>query len=157
MKLGKCLERDNRGYITVEAAYIFPIIVFGLLAVIWICFYLYNQIKLGADAELVLSETGRYIAEAGYCDEKEICAGVNLSEKLNGYMMGDLYSAELVADGNTLLLTAKIQMRPVKGGLMSVLAERFGSISGEWTATVYDRTGFMRKWQLVFGLLSDRE
>ena len=46
---GKTLEL--RGSFTVEASFVVPIIIFGIVALIWIVFYLYNSVKITADAD----------------------------------------------------------------------------------------------------------
>ena len=71
-----------KGSFTIEAAFIIPIIIFGIVGLIWAVFYLYNSVKVTADADMAV-----FMAEKEYALDRMPDSHVenDIEREINGY------------------------------------------------------------------------
>ena len=92
------MKKRIRASFTIEAAFIVPMILIGLVALIWLVFYLFNSVKLLADLDRAV-----FTAEKEYVDG-EIGNGEKkyLDRSLGTYYGATVKNAYVERDGKSI-------------------------------------------------------
>ena len=114
-KKGKCLKAS----FTVEASFVVPVIVLGIIALIWVVFYLRNSVKAVADADyfvFVLESDEAYSKDAARYEERS-------SEAKKSFYGAKEARVVITREGRD------IEVELPEEGLMGALVSRLKTIS----------------------------
>ena len=117
---GKCLQAS----FTVEASFIVPIIVLGIIALIWVVFYLRNSVKAMADADyfvFVLESDVAYDKNATRYEERKSDA----EDSYYGVKEADVI---LTRDGRDIEVMLNIDHRMPEDGLLGAFVSNLRTI-----------------------------
>lgn len=136
-KTNRKIKREEKGSITVEAAFVMPVVVFCITALIYLAFYLHDYCRLAGTLDLVMHKaciavkheadisTGRVFYEsfnnAGVFDDFEVGAKTKenriekylAKELANGLFVGRIEKSDVEVTGQTIKITvcAKADIR----------------------------------------------
>ncbi len=112
---------------TVEAAFIIPIIVFSLIAYLWLLFFMYARIKLEADIDMAINKAADCYVLTKKTGEEAIPADL-LEAYIKDYPYCRVSERELKIEKNTVTVQSGIRLKAPRGGLIGRFTERFGSV-----------------------------
>lgn len=104
----KNIKRKLKGSATIEAAYIIPVIIFSLIAVICLTFYLYDFMKAEADADWLIWEMEE---EYETLENVERPAGKDVSDRLGGYLQVNTVEAGITMFEDRYMAEVFIRMK----------------------------------------------
>ena len=120
-KKGKCLKAS----FTVEASFVVPVIVLGIIALIWVVFYLRNSVKAVADADyfvFVLESDEAYSKDAARYEERS-------SEAKKSFYGAKEARVVIAREGRDIDVELEVEHRLPEEGLMGALVSRLKTIS----------------------------
>ena len=100
------MRKRVSGSFTLEAAFIVPVIIFAIVGLIWVIIYLYNSVKLTADADMAVFMTEKEYAEDRMPDsyvEKDI------ERELSGYIGAGVDNASVIRNGRSITVKAEVE------------------------------------------------
>jgi len=127
--------------VTVEAAFVMPVIILCMVAMIWICLYFYNSIRAMSDADgavFAIEKTLNLLNASEENVEKDI------SSDLNRYMAASMNSAVLSKKGNNITVKINVEMKLPKKGLFGALFNRIRNIEVIRSIKLNDRSETQR-------------
>lgn len=145
-------ERRVKASLTVEAAFVVPVIVLSLVAVVWIVFFLVNNIKAASDADGIIYRLERELAESG---RKNTDLERNISEEISGFALADTESAILEKKKDRIEVKICVRMFGPQNGLLGRLVSKIGIIRVERTEYLPERQDTTRKISAVTGLVEE--
>ena len=128
---------------TVEASFIFPVMIFVIIAYLWLVFFMYARIKLEADADMALNEAVECYVITGKTGEDVIPE--DLTERyIKGYPYCTLTEKSLKVDNNDLLIDAGLRLRAPEHGLIGRFTKGMRTASVECGVRYFDRAQIKR-------------
>ena len=119
--------RCLKGSFTIEASFIVPVIVLGIIALIWVVFYLRNSVKAAADADNFV-----FLLEADTALEKD---AVRYEERTNvaskAYYGLEKAKAVIQRDGRKIRVDVDVEQALPEGGLLGSMVSRLRKIHVE--------------------------
>ena len=145
-------ERRVKASLTVEAAFVVPVIVLSLVAVVWIVFFLVNNIKAASDADGIIYRLERELAES---DRKKSELKRDISEEITGFALAETESAILEKKNDRIEVKICVRMFGPQNGLLGRLVSKIGIIRVERTEYLPERQDTTRKISAVTGLVEE--
>lgn len=134
-------DKSLQGSITVEAAFIVPLILFCLIALIGVVMYLFNDVRAAADADGLIYELERELAVS---DKKTDKLEKNVSSRVQGYMSADSASADISLKKGCVTVRINVKMKIPERGILGLLMKPISRIEVERTAKLQDREDTQR-------------
>lgn len=135
---GSGSRRMLQASVTVEAAFIVPVVTMVIFGIIMLGYFLHNRIRLAS----VVDASAGYAAVNGLPPEE---AKEHLDECLTGFFAADTVRTEVEADGTKLVFSVMIRSRIVPDGLTAFFAGRLETITYTTTVEQNNRTEIMRR------------
>ena len=152
----KVLDLSFAASATVEASLIFPVIIFAIIAFLWLLFFLYARIKLEADIDLALDKAAEYFAMAGKIDEEEIPEG-HIDKYIRNYPYCRVSETRMRIEKDTLFLESNLGLMGPKGGLTGLFIRNMKLTKVGGKIRYYDRAQIKRYLSAVKKTLGDKE
>ena len=121
------------GSATVEAAFVFPIIIFSAVAVVWLCIYEYDRAAASADAILILEELAAQMDMASPEDITEQQQALIVSRYCEGYLSADVIESEAICTDKAITVRLKLEVAVPLQGPISAYTDKFRFITVEKT------------------------
>ena len=121
-------EHCLKGSFTVEAAIVVPMVIFGIVALIWIIFYLHNSVAATADLDICIFQMEKNLAE-----NRELPSGtvINLKENFKNVLGEDVTAAFAEYDGGKIRAGISISRSVSEEGVVSGILQGIGRIRKE--------------------------
>ncbi len=141
-----------KGSFTIEAAFIIPIIIFGIVGLIWAVFYLYNSVKVTADADMAV-----FMAEKEYALDRMPDSHVenDIEREINGYFGAGVESAYVERDGRSIIASIKVGLDLPEEGILGSIVSGLRSIEHVSEADIPNKTGITRIVKAASELIKD--
>ncbi len=141
-----------KGSFTIEAAFIIPIIIFGIVGLIWEVFYLYNSVKVTADADMAV-----FMAEKEYALDRMPDSHVenDIEREINGYFGAGVESAYVERDGRSITASIKVGLDLPEEGILGSIVSGLRSIEYVSEADIPNKTGITRIVKAASELIKD--
>lgn len=141
-----------KGSFTIEAAFIIPIIIFGIVGLIWAVFYLYNSVKVTADADMAV-----FMAEKEYALDRmpDSHAENDIEREINGYFGAGVESAYVERDGRSITASIKVGLDLPEEGILGSIVSGLRSIEHVSEADIPNKTGITRIVKAASELIKD--
>ena len=122
-------KKEMNAVYTVEAAFIFPIMIFVILALLWLFFFMYARIKLEADVDMEAREISRTVAAKDDREEDMITEDL-LKKAISGYPYYHYSNGSISTENGKIKVNASL----IRNTEYGFLYEMTGNIdvSGEW-------------------------
>lgn len=145
------MKKRIRASFTIEAAFIVPLILIGIVALIWLVFYLFNSVKLLADLDRAV-----FTAEKEYADG-EIGNGEKkyLDRSLGTYYGATVKNAYVERDGKNITADIEAVMNLPKDGILGSMVSGIRDINGTVKSKIPAKTEITRIIKAASGLLSE--
>ena len=141
-----------KGSFTIEAAFIIPIIIFGIVGLIWAVFYLYNSVKVTADADMAV-----FMAEKEYALDRMPDSHVenDIGREINGYFGAGVESAYVERDGRSITARIEVGLDLPEEGILGSIVSGLRSIEHVSEADIPNKTGITRIVKAASELIKD--
>lgn len=139
-------EGELRGSFTVEAAFVVPVLVFCMVALIGAVLYLMNGVRAGGAADGIIYELERELASSDNPPDK---LNKDVSSRVQGYPGARSAEAELTMDGSSVTVRIIIRMKTPGKGILGLLMKPIAEINLEKTSTLPKRENIRRIIQAV--------
>ncbi|MBO4421424.1 MAG: hypothetical protein J5783_06310 [Lachnospiraceae bacterium] len=141
-----------KGSFTIEAAFIIPIIIFGIVGLIWAVFYLYNSVKVTADADMAV-----FMAEKEYASDRMPDSHVenDIEREINGYFGAGVESAYVERDGRSITARIEVGLDLPEEGILGSIVSGLRSIEHVSEADIPNKTGITRIVKAASELIKD--
>lgn len=133
-------HRELNASVTVEAAYVIPIVMMVVFGMIMLTFYLYNRIRLTVDAD----RCAEYILTRGL-DEEE--AKEEAEKWFNRYFAAEAESVEVYVSEDSVSVSAGVRSTIDTKGMSVIPSDMFRRITYTATAVRHDRCLKMRRYR----------
>lgn len=145
------MKKRIRASFTIEAAFVVPLILVGLVALIWLVFYLHNSVKLLADLDRTV-----FTAEKEYVDG-EIGDGERkyLDRALGTYFGAIVKNAYVERDGKSITAGIEAVMNLPEDGILGSMISGIRDINGTVESKIPAKTEITRIIKAASGLLSE--
>lgn len=153
-----CMKKRVDGSFTIEAAFIVPVIILGIVGLIWIVFYLYDSVKATADADMAV-----FMAEKDYAGDRMPDSHVNndIERELNGYFGAGVESAYVERNGKSITAEIKIGLDLPEEGILGSIVSKIRHIEQVSKADIPNKTGITRivkaASELIKAILPDKK
>ena len=141
-----------KGSFTIEAAFIIPIIIFGIVGLIWAVFYMYNSVKVTADADMAV-----FMAEKEYALDRMPDSHVenDIEREINGYFGTGVESAYVERDGRSITARIEVGLDLPEEGILGSIVSGLKSIEHVSEADIPNKTGITRIVKAASELIKD--
>ena len=141
-----------KGSFTIEAAFIIPIIIFGIVGLIWAVFYLYNSVKVTADADMAV-----FMAEKEYALDRMPDSHVenDIEREINGYFGAGVESAYVERDGRSITARIEVGLDLPEEGILGSIVSGLRSIEHVSEADIPNKTRITRIVKAASELIKD--
>ena len=160
----KCMKRYIRSMTekelcasaTVEAAFIFPVIIFIIIAYIWLLFFMYARIKLEADVDMALEKALEYFTVTGGFAE-DVIPGDHLERYIRDYPYCRLDERTMTLEKGTVSIIGGLNLKVPKGGLTGRFTLGLKTIHISEKQKYYDRAQIKRISSVTKKMLAREE
>jgi len=104
-------EKSKNGYMSVEAAFVFPLIIVMIIAVICLAFYMYGKVSIMCDSDRLLLSEERNYRDIGRTDN--IAFFGTARKTLAGYPLCDSTVSRCYGDYGNMVIEYKIRAVPI--------------------------------------------
>ena len=145
------MKKRIRASFTIEAAFTVPLILIGIVALIWLVFYLYNSVKLLADLDEAV-----FMAEKEYADG-EMGDGEKkyLDRALGTYFGATIKDAYTERNGRNITVAIEAGMNLPEEGILGSLTSGIREINGTRDSKIPAKTEITRIIKAASGLLNE--
>ena len=119
-------NKDFNASATVEAAFILPIFVFAIFAVLWLLFFLYARIKLEADLNRAAVEVSEVLVVMGEKDSVGMKDEI-LLKHIKDYPYYGIVEKEIEIDHGAVYATASLRANVIYGGISGLFTRGMNS------------------------------
>ena len=140
-----------RASFTIEAAFIVPIVILGIVSMIWVIFYLHNSVAATADLDMCIFEMEKKAAE------EKIQSGtvIDLAEKFENVFGAELTKAVAEFDNGKIRAKIRIDLNIPQEGIMGKMLGGIGKIDKEKEAEMSERSENARFIKAAWELIGD--
>lgn len=123
---------------TIEAALIFPFMIFIICAMLWLSFYMYDTVAFTCDCDRYLCALER---EGGRDEET---TAVEEADYIGGYFLVGCSTREVESSGRTLTFKGDLSMDFTDSAVPQFLRPTFGEYSLQRTRLMDNRVSYAR-------------
>lgn len=123
---------------TIEAALIFPFMIFIICAMLWLSFYMYDTVAFTCDCDRYLSALENEMRDGSDT------TGVELGDYIGGYFLVGCRMQDVSGDGRTLKVCGDLSMDFTDSAVPQFLRPTFGEYSLERTRLMDNRVSYAR-------------
>ena len=109
------------GSFTVEASLIVPVVVLGIVALVWCVFYLRNSVKILSDADYIAFYSETEVAKEG----EDVRADKDLAINTQNYFGAESVSANLKLKGREIDVIIDVEYSLPERGLLGSMVKKF--------------------------------
>ena len=135
------MRKRVSGSFTLEAAFIVPVIIFAIVGLIWVIMYLYNSVKLTADADMAAFMTEKEYAEDRMPDSY---AEKDIARELSGYIGAGVDNASVIRNGRSIAVKAEVELDLPEEGILGSLVSGIRNIKRERESDIPNKTEITR-------------
>ena len=135
------MRKRVSGSFTLEAAFIVPVIIFAIVGLIWVIIYLYNSVKLTADADMAVFMTEKEYAEDRMPDSY---AEKDIERELSGYIGAGVDNASVIRNGRSITVKAEVELDLPEEGILGSLVSGIRNIKRERESDIPNKTEITR-------------
>lgn len=135
------MRKRVSGSFTLEAAFIVPVIIFAIVGLIWVIIYLYNSVKLTADADMAVFMTEKEYAEDRMPDSY---AEKDIERELSGYIGAGVDNASVIRNGRSIAVKAEVELDLPEEGILGSLVSGIRNIKREREYDIPNKTEITR-------------
>lgn len=123
---------------TIEAALIFPFMIFIICAMLWLSFYMYDTVAFTCDSDRYLSALENEMRDGSDT------TGVESGDYIGGYFLVGCRMQDVSGDGRTLKVCGDLSMDFTDSAVPQFLRPTFGEYSLERTRLMDNRVSYAR-------------
>ena len=135
------MKKRIKASFSIEAAFVVPLIIFGIVGLIWVIFHLYDSVKLSADLDKAVFKMENEYAEVrkpqGYSD-------LSFKSEIEGYFGGAVKEALAERNGRSITATVSVSMNLPESGILGIIVSGIRSLKGVREITIPNRTEITR-------------
>ncbi|MBR4345243.1 MAG: hypothetical protein IKP88_21480 [Lachnospiraceae bacterium] len=153
------VQKERQNYLdasfTVEAVFVVPIIVFGIIGIILLVFYLHNQVRATADTDNLLFAAERVKTESKY---DKFSLTYDFKDQLKSYFGGKIEEGIVECSPQKMKVSLKIRQNVPKDGLMGLITREISLIDKKEERSMPDReeiTRIIKAASEIFDSLKD--
>ncbi len=128
---------------TVEAAFILPVCLFAIFAVLWLLFFMYARIKLEADLNMAVMEVSESVAADGE-EELEKLMDEAVSDHLRDYPYYGIQNTDIAADHGEITATASVRSKVIYKGIQGLFTGKMNGTSSSASVRYWNCPGIKR-------------